>query len=86
MSDLAVGTPSSAKQRNELRVGALVEHQKAGIHPVGDHPLCGGQRHIHRVGMAAKVATRFEQRDLRMACQFVRGCQTRNTGTDDCDA
>ena len=73
------------KQGDQLRVGALVEHQKAGVHAVGARPLRRVQRDIHRVRVAAKVAAGLQQRDRRMRLQAVRGGQTSNAGADNCD-
>jgi hypothetical protein len=56
MSD-APWAPQLGQQRDQAGVGALVEHQKAGVHAVRDAlALRIGQGHIHRVGVAAKVA------------------------------
>ena len=74
------------QQRDQAGVGALVEHQKAGVHPVR-HGLAMriGQGHIHGVGVAAEVATRLEQRDPRLPAQPVCGRQARNARSNDCD-
>ena len=46
-------------------------------------PLCRGQRHIHRMGMATKVAAGFKQGDLCLALQAVRRSQAGNARADD---
>jgi hypothetical protein len=54
------------EQRLQLGVGALVEHEKTRVH--GERHFAG-QIDIHRVGVAAKVRARLEQRDLRAMAQ-----------------
>ncbi len=57
------------EQRLQLGIGALVEHQKTRVH--GERHFAG-QIDIHRVGVAAKVRTGLEQRDLRPMAQGPR--------------
>ena len=66
-------------------VGAVVEHQKAGVHAVRD----AVQAQVHRVGMAAEMAAALQQADpvrcLR-AGQVGGSGQPRNARSDDSDA
>ncbi len=73
------------EQADQVGVGALVEHQEAGVHAVRHRARRAVQRDVDRVGVAAEVAARLEQRHLGAAAQVVRGGQARNAGTDDGD-
>ncbi len=73
------------KELGQQGVGAVVEHQKAGVHAVRD----AVQAQVHRVGMAAEMAASFQQADpvrcLRTG-QVCRSGQPRNPRSDDSDA
>ena len=43
------------------------------------------QRHIHRVGVTAKIVPSFEQADVRLAAQRVGSTKARNTRTNNGD-
>jgi hypothetical protein len=72
------GHAQFGEQGDQLGVGALVEHQEPGVHPVADRALRGGQGDVHRVGVAAEVVARLEQRDLGLAAQPVRRGESGN--------
>ena len=58
------------KQSQQIGVSALIEHQKARVHPVGNGcALCVRQGHIHRVCMATKIIPCLKQRDLSVPAQ-----------------
>ena len=60
------------EQGQQIRVGAFVEHQKAGVHPKFGHlPLGIGQAHVHGVRVAAKVIARLQQGDVGQVVQTV---------------
>ena len=83
---LGRGHAQLGQQGDQVGVGALVEDQKARVHPVGDGLARRvGQGHIHRVGVAAKVAAGFKQGDLRLAAQLVRHRKPGDAGADDGD-
>ena len=72
------------EQSDQAGIRALVEHQKARVHTMGDRaPLRIGQRHIHRVRVATKVVADFKQADPCLLAQPVGGGQTRNSRTND---
>ena len=72
------------EKRQQVGVGALVEHQKAGVHPKrGGHALRVGQGHVHGVGVAPKVVARFKQGDVGQPLQRVGGGQPGNARADD---
>ena len=74
------------EQRHQAGVGAFVEHQKAGVHALRDGlAALIGQGHIHGMGVTAEIPPRFEQRDAYPTAQPVRGSQTRDARSDDCD-
>jgi hypothetical protein len=76
-----------AQQGDQPRVGALVEHQKPRVHPVGHRLAPGvGEAHVHGVRVTAKVIRRLEQRHAGVLPQHVGRGQARNAGTDDGDA
>ena len=54
------------EQAYQLRVGGVVEHQKAGVHAVA-HAL---QRHVHRVGMATEVVIGLEKHQIDIGRQL----------------
>jgi hypothetical protein len=82
---LGRGNAQLGKQRNQLGVGAFVEHQKAGVHAMR-HRACGArQGDIHGVGMAAEVVARLEQGQCGLPAQAVGSGQTCDSGTDDCN-
>ena len=65
-----------------MGVGALVEHQKAGVHPkVDDLPLGIGQAHVHGVRVAAKVIAGLQQGDVGVVVQTVCSGQAGNART-----
>ena len=66
------------KQRNQVWVGAPVEHEKAGIHRMRD-PL---QRDVDRVGVPPCRSARLEQGDLRMLGEQPCRGQTRYATAD----
>ena len=70
------------KQCQQVGIGALVEHQKTGVHTVGDGAVGGGQGDVHRVGVATEIVSGFEQRDPRQPAQRVRHGQTGDAGAD----
>jgi hypothetical protein len=70
------------EQPGELGIGAVVEHQKAGV----DRKGLAVERHVHRVRVAAQAVFRLEQRDLMPAAQQPGGRQARNPRSDDSDA
>ncbi len=75
------------EQRQQIGVGAFVEHQKAGVHPKGLLPALGvGQGDVDGVGVAPEVVAGFKQGDVGQALQGVRGGQTGNTGAHHRDA
>ena len=61
-------TPSSANMRDQVRIGALVEDQEAGIDRMGP----AVQRDVDRIGVAAEVAAGLEQRDVMVAARAAR--------------
>ena len=74
------------EQGDQVRVGALVEHQKAGVYAVGDALALGGrQGDIHRVGVAAEIVARLKQGDVGVTAQDVAGRQAGDAGADDGD-
>ena len=54
-----------AEQFDEIRIGALVEYQKPGIHRRGD----ALHRNVHRVGVTAEIVAGFEKGDLKFLRQ-----------------
>ena len=71
------------KQIDEMGVGALVEHQKTGVHAMADGASRRGQRDVYGVSVAAEVVTGFKQGELGQAVQRVRHGQARDAGADD---
>ena len=76
------GHAQIGQQGDQPRVGALVEHQKPGVHAVGGRLAAAGQGHVHGVGVAAKVVSRLKQADLGMAMQAVGRTQAGNARTN----
>jgi hypothetical protein len=70
------------KEPDQLRVGALVEDQKASVNAVFDTI----EPHINRVRMPAEPALGLEQRDARLGRQAVSDSEARDAGADDGDA
>ena len=69
----------SLEQSQQMGVGALVEHQKTGVHPkVDDLPLGIGQAHVHGVRVAAKVIARLQQGDGGVVVQTMCSGQAGN--------
>ena len=82
MSEAAVSTCSSVNSRAQLRVGAVVEDQEAGV----DTERVAVQRDVDRVGVAAEVVAGLEQGDLGLAGQRVGAGQAGDARADDGDA
>jgi len=71
------------KKLYELGIGALVENQKTGVHPMGHGALWSSQSQVYGVGVAAKVITGFKQGQVSQATQGMGSGQARDTGADD---
>ena len=64
------------KQADQVRVGALVEDEEAGVNALGD----AIKLDVDLVGMAAEMAACFKERDLRFRGQRMGHRQARNAG------
>ena len=75
------------EQRDQARVGALVEDQEAGVDAVRRVDVAVGarQRDVDGVGVAAEVVAGLEQRDVGRVAQRVGGGQPGDAGADDGD-
>ena len=69
------------EQRHQIRIGSVVEHQKAGINRVGQ--TVDGD--IDGVGMSAQVVVGLQQHDLVTARQQPSRGKTGDTGADNGD-
>ena len=58
---LDAGHAKLRKQLDQLRVGALIENQKPGVHAMCVRSIWGGQCDVNRVGVAAEVVCGFEK-------------------------
>jgi hypothetical protein len=77
------------EEADQVRVGAVVVDQEAGVHAVRHARGVGsgaGQFDGCRVGVATEVVTGFEQGDGGNVAQRVRRGQARDAGADDGDA
>jgi hypothetical protein len=72
------GDAQLAEQAREARIGALVEHQEAGVHAVA----AALQREVHGAGVAAAAALCLEQRERDAPAQRVAGAQPGDAAAD----
>ncbi len=69
------------EQFDEARIGAVIEHDEAGIHAVA----ATAQIDIVGIDMAADMVAGLEQRDVVCGMQMVRGGQPGDAAADDGD-
>jgi hypothetical protein len=70
------------EQRDQVRVGLLVEDEETGI----DRVRLAFEMDVHCVGVAAEVVSRLEQRDFVLATEQPGTGETGDAGADDGDA
>lgn len=75
------GYAQFVEQRDQVRIGPVVEHQEARV----DGVACAVEVDVDRVRVTAEIVGGLEQRHAVTAGQQVRAGQARDAGADDGD-